>query len=61
MKMYMKEEEESDRITVVYSSSYSFVCQYFKHFLIYRLTNDKKERAQMTATKGKENSDVLLA
>ena len=52
-------EEESDEITVVYSSSCSFVCQYFKH--IYRLTNDKKERVQMTVTKGKENSDVLLA
>jgi len=44
--------EERDGITVMYSSSCSFVCQYFKHFLIYRLTNDKSERVEMTGTKG---------
>jgi hypothetical protein len=60
MKTYVK-EEKNDGITIVHSSSCSFVCQYLKHFLIYRLTNDKKERVQMTGTKGKENSDVLLA
>jgi len=43
MKTYV-EGEESDGITVVYFSSCSFICQYFKHFHIYRPTNDKKER-----------------
>jgi hypothetical protein len=54
-------DEESDGITIVYSPSCYFVCEYFKQILIYRLTNDKKERVQMKATEGKENSDVLLA
>lgn len=54
-------EEESNRITIVYSPSCYFVSQYFKHFLIYRLTNDRKERVQMTGANGKENSDVHLA
>jgi len=51
MKTYVK-EEESDGITVVYSSSCSIVCQYFKHFLIYRLTNDKRERERESTDDG---------